>query len=100
MFIGGIWGGGLKFSTNLGLFISKLKNGLVPQNLVDDFGYHITRSLYRTPVAHATCDWARRPSTRKHRQKSETLIESFGVVVAGALEGDTRFRGYLTLVAT
>ena len=47
----------------------------------------------------ATCDWARWPCTRKNYQKSETLIESFGVVVTGRLEGDTCFRGDPTLVS-
>ena len=57
-------------------------------------------SLYRTPIPSiATCDWARWPCTRKNYRKSETLIESFGVVVTGRLEGDTCFRGDPTLVS-
>ena len=77
--------------------------GLVP------LGFHGTVTcLFQVPGRNielllliiAACDWASLPCTRKHRRKLETLIESFGVVVTGALEGDTRFRGYLTLVAT
>ena len=61
----------------------KTFSGLVPPDLHG--------SLYRTPAAGlmAACDWASRPGTRKHCQKSETFIESFGVVVAGAAAGDT-----------
>ena len=58
-------------------------------------------SLCRTPIPSkfTTCDWARWPCTRKNYRKSETLIESFGVVVTGRLEGDTCFRGDPTLVS-
>ena len=79
-------------------------NGLVPPYL-HGFDYlsviiNPGRYIELLLLIIAACDWASLPCTRKHRRKLETLIESFGVVVAGALEGDTRFRGYVTLVAT
>ena len=85
-------------------YIYKTFSGLVPPDLHGSDYLSVIikpgRYIELLLLVIAACDWASLPYTRKHRQRSETLIESFGVVVPGALEGDARLREEPTLAAT